>query len=204
LESNSFAEMVQRNTDGTHSLKADVFATADCKFELKNLDGTAAGFTTSGSTVADDPATDCDESLLLVRQPDGTIQYRQRNTVDPPGINGQAVYNGTPNVDRIAGGNDNDTFWGGLGNDRLEGQGAGADAVVGVGGDDWIQGGCGQDLLIGDHSSFFFDDPGLVAPGNEVFVGQIGENDYDAEGGDDLMSQNSAIDRNAGAAGFDW
>ena len=35
-------------------------------------------------------------------------------------------------------------------------------------------------------------------------VGQIGENDYDAEGGDDLMAQNAAIDRNAGAGGFDW
>ena len=37
-----------------------------------------------------------------------------------------------------------------------------------------------------------------------MFVGQVGENDYDAEGGDDLMSQNAAIDRNAGAGGFDW
>ena len=35
-------------------------------------------------------------------------------------------------------------------------------------------------------------------------VGEVGENDYDAEGGDDLMSQNPAVDRNAGAGGFDW
>ena len=35
-------------------------------------------------------------------------------------------------------------------------------------------------------------------------VGQVGENDYDAEGGDDLMAQNSAVDRNAGAGGWDW
>ena len=34
LESNSFSEMIQRNTDGTNTLKADVFATADCKFQL--------------------------------------------------------------------------------------------------------------------------------------------------------------------------
>ena len=50
----------------------------------------------------------------------------------------------------------------------------------------------------------FFDDPAEAAPGNDIFVGQVGENDYDAEGGDDLMAQNAAIDRNAGAAGFDW
>src|SRR4051794_10341360 len=275
LEGNSFSEMIERNTDGTSTLKADPFATADCKFELSKLFGTADDFTRLGSTVADDPATDCKENLLLIRKPDGTIQYRARNTVDTPGINGQAVYNGTPGVDRILGGNDNDTFWGGAGNDVIDGQGGddvalggdgndiitdldgadvpkggpgndaidggpgddipmggagsdfinggandnetfagegndyiiagqGADAVFGDGGDDWIEGGSGQDLLQGDHSAPFFDDPGEQKPGNDVFVGQVGENDYDAEGGDDLMAQNSAIDRNAGAGGFDW
>jgi Ca2+-binding RTX toxin-like protein len=275
LEGNSFSELIQRNTDGTHSLKADAFSTADCRFELKNLAGTAAAFTASGATVADDPNSQCDESKLLLRKPDGTIQYRAFNTLDPPGINGQSVYNGTSGNDRVAGGNDNDTFWGGLGNDRIEGQagddialggdgrdtltdlggadvlkggpgndsidsgtgddimmggdgadfmngggndnesfggpggdfiqaGQGADAVFGDGGDDWIQGGSGQDLLQGDHAAPFFDDPGEVAPGNDVMVGQVGENDYDTEGGDDLMAQNSAIDRNAGSGGFDW
>ncbi len=276
LEGNSFSELIMRNTDGTNTLKADAFATADCKFQLGNLAGTQAGFTSFGATVANDPTTlDCNESQLLLRKPDGTIQYRQINTVDPSGINGQSVYNGTPGVDRVWGGNDNDTFWGNAGNDVIEGgngddialggdgndiitdsggadvekggpgndaldggpgndnfmggdgqdfinggandneafagpgndfiiAGQGTDAVLGDGGDDWIQGGSGQDLLIGDHSAPFFDDPAQVAPGNDVFVGQVGENDYDAEGGDDLMAQNAAIDRNAGAAGFDW
>ena len=67
-----------------------------------------------------------------------------------------------------------------------------------------MEGGSGQDLIQGDHGAPFFDDPAQVAPGNEVMIGQVGENDYDAEGGDDLMAQNAAIDRNAGAAGFDW
>ncbi len=275
LEGNSFAEMIQRNTEGTNTLKADAFATADCKFQLANLAGTPAGFTQFGSTVADDPSTECKENLLLLRKPDGTIQYRQFNTVDPSGINGQAVYNGTNGSDRVFGGNDNDTFWGGGGRDFIEGNGGddvslggdgndiitdlsgadvlkggpgndaldggigddlfmggdgkdfinggandnetfagpgddfviagqGADAVFGDGGDDWIQGGSGQDLLIGDHGAPFFDDPAETAPGHDVFVGQVGENDYDAEGGDDIMSQNAAVDRNAGAGGFDW
>ena len=82
--------------------------------------------------------------------------------------------------------------------------GQGADAVFGDGGDDWIQGGTGQDLLQGDHGAPFFDDPGETHPGNDVFIGQPGENDYDTEGGDDIMEQNPAIDRNAGAGGFDW
>ena len=114
LEGNSFSEIIQRNTDGTNTLKADAFATADCKFQLSALTGTAAAFKSYGAAVADDPNTpDCNENLLLVRSPDGTISYKQRNSVDPPGINGQYVYNGTDGTDRVKGGNDNDTVWGG-------------------------------------------------------------------------------------------
>jgi Ca2+-binding RTX toxin-like protein len=287
LEGNSFSELIMRNTDNTNSLKADAFATADCKFQLGNLTSPAtvstvvrpAGYPAqilgAGSVNDDATTTDCDENLLLLKQPNGTIQYRAINSVDPSGINGQSVYNGTAGVDKVNGGNDNDTFWGGLGNDVIEGNGGddialggggndiitdlsgadilkggpgndaidaglgddismggdgqdfinggandnetfagpgndfiiagqGADAVLGDGGDDWIQGGSGQDLLQGDHAAPFFDDPAQVAPGNDIFIGQVGENDYDAEGGDDIMAQNPAIDRNAGAAGFDW
>ncbi|WP_307835772.1 peroxidase family protein [Phycicoccus sonneratiae] len=275
LEGNSFSEIIMRNTSGTRTLKADAFARADCKFDLANLEGTPAGWAASGATVADDPTSDCDEGRLLLRRPDGTIQYRATNTVDPPGLNGQAVYDGTAGTDRVAGGVDDDTVWGGAGDDVVEGGGGddvvlggpgddritdldgadvpkggpgddaidagpgndivhgndgndllnggandnevfagpgddlviagqGADVVFGGGGDDWIQGGTGQDLLQGDHGAPFFDDPAETAPGNDVFVGQVGENDYDAEGGDDVMAQNATIDRNAGAAGFDW
>ena len=102
----------------------------------------------------------------------------------------------------LGGANDNESF-AGEGNDFIN-AGQGADAVFGDGGDDWIQGGTGQDLLQGDHGAPFFDDPAEVHPGNDIFVGQVGENDYDTEGGDDLMAQNAAIDRNAGAGGFDW
>jgi len=274
LEGNSFAEMMMRNTDA-HSLKADSFGTADCKFQLANLAGTPAGYVAFGATVADDPDSECDESAVLLRKPDGTLQYRAINSVDPAGINGQSVYNGTGGLDRVTGGNDNDTFLGnegddviegnggddvslgGAGNDRItdfggadvlkggpgndylnggigddimmggEGQdfvnggandnetfggpgndfirsGDGADATFGDGGDDWIQGGSGQDLLIGDHSAPFFDDPAQTAPGHDIMIGQVGENDYDAEGGDDIMTSNAAVDRYAGSAGFDW
>src|SRR4051794_7217478 len=287
LEGNSFAELIQRNTEGTHTLKADAFATADCKFPIGELKSPASPTVTlprpapypapllGAGTVDDLPQTDCDENQVLLRKPDGTIQYRSFNKIDPSGINGQSVFKGTPGPDRIFGGIDNDTFWGddgkdviegnngddvalggdgndiitdlngadtlkgGPGNDAIDGgpgddlpmggdgsdflnggandnesfagegndfiiAGQGADAVFGDGGDDWIQGGSGQDLLQGDHSAPFFDDPAEVKPGNDVFVGQVGENDYDAEGGDDIMSQNAAVDRNAGAGGFDW
>ena len=268
LEGNSFSELIQRNTTGTDSMKADAFATADCKFQLADITAYSGAPTASASLVPpipplttagavnDDPkTTDCDENQLLLMKPDGTVQYRAINNIDPSGINGQSVYNGTDGVDRINGGDDvalggegndiitdldgadvlkggpgndamdagpgDDIMMGGDGSDFLNGgandnetfagpgndfinAGQGADAVFGDGGDDWIEGGTGQDLLQGDHGAPFFDDPGELAPGNDVFIGQPGENDYDAEGGDDLMMQNSAIDRNAGAGGFDW
>ena len=290
LEGNSFSELIERNTDYTNTLKADAFATADCKFQMSAIhpytgapassataDPAFAPLTGAGA-VDDDPNTSCDENQLLLLKPDGTVQYRANNNIDPPGINGQTVFNGKDdpaNGDRIYGGVDNDTIWGNKGNDVIEGNngddialggdgddiitdlngadtpkggpgndaidggpgddipmgnagndfinggandnesfagpgndfviaGQGADTVFGDGGDDWLEGGTGQDLLQGDHGAPFFDDPGELQAGDDIFVGQPGENDYDAEGGNDIMEQNAAIDRNAGAAGFDW
>ena len=67
----------------------------------------------------------------------GQIRYRPINSVDPPGINGQSVYNGTAGADKIYGGNDNDTFLGNEGNDIIDG-GAGDDVALGGDGNDII------------------------------------------------------------------
>jgi Ca2+-binding RTX toxin-like protein len=266
LEGNSFAELVMRNTNA-HTLKADAFATADCKFELGRL-------TFSGTIVNDDPLSECDERSVLIHMPDGTIRYREINAVDPPGINGQSVYNGTAGPDKIYGGNDNDTFLGNEGNDTIEGNGgadialggegddvitdfagddvpkggpgndaidagpgldiimagegkdftngganinetfAGSgndfvmagqslDAVFGDTGDDWIEGGDQPDLLQGDSGNLFFKDTGNP-PGNDVQIGQGGDDDYDHEGGDDIGLAGPGIEKIAGGAGYDW
>jgi Ca2+-binding RTX toxin-like protein len=266
LEGNSFAELIMRNTDA-QSLKADVFGTADCEFELSHLAGAVPGL------IANDPASECDESKVLIRMADGTIRYRQTNAVDPPGLNAQSTYNGTSGDDKVHGGVDNDTFWGNAGNDRIEGNdgadvalggqgndvitdsagddnlkggdgndaidagpgldliqsgfgsdfvdgglnanetfagedddfviaGNGADAVEGDGGDDWEEGGNSNDLLQGDNGAPFFDDNNR--PGHDVLIGDGGEDDYDAEGGDDIMVAGPGVERNAGIAGFDW
>ncbi|MCW2601473.1 MAG: heme peroxidase [Frankiales bacterium] len=217
LEGNSFAELIQRNTDGTNTLKADAFATADCKFQLANLNGTAAGFTAFGSTVADDVSTpDCDESKLLLRKPDGTIQYRQVNTVDPVGINGQSVYNGTPGVDRVFGGNDNDTFWGGAGNDIIEGNGgddvalggagndiitdlSGADVLKGGPGNDALDGGIGDDIFMGGDGQDFIngganDNEAFAGPGNDFVIAGQGADAVFGDGGDDWIQGGSGQD----------
>ena len=217
LEGNSFSEMIQRNTEGTDTLKADAFGTADCKFQLANLAGTPAGFTSFGSTVADDTTTpDCDESKLLLRKPDGTIQYRQFNTVDPSGINGQSVYNGTPNADRVFGGNDNDTFWGGLGNDVIEGNGgddvalggegndiitdlAGADVPKGGPGNDAIDAGIGDDIPMGNAGSDFIngganDNESFAGPGNDYVIAGQGADAVFGDGGDDWIEGGTGQD----------
>ena len=72
LEGNSFAELIERNTDGTNTLKADAFATADCKFQLGNLAGTAGRLHAAGAgSVADDPRD------RLQREPAAAAQARR-------------------------------------------------------------------------------------------------------------------------------
>ena len=207
LEGNSFAEMMMRNTN-VHTLKADSFATADCKFELKKLAGTTAGFADSGNTVADDPDSDCDEAALLIRMPDGTIKYRARNTVDPSGINGQSVYNGTAGVDRIFGGNDSDTFWGGAGNDIIEG-GDGADVALGGDGDDIITDLAGDDVPKGGPGNDAID----AGPGLDIIMGGDGKdftngganaNETFGGTGDDFIMLGQGIDAAFGDSGDDW
>jgi Ca2+-binding RTX toxin-like protein len=210
LEGNSFAELIQRNTAGSaNTLKADAFATADCKFQLKGLDGNPAGFASFGSTVADNVATQCDESKLLFRKPDGTIQYRQVNTVDPVGVNGQSVYNGTAKADRIWGGSDNDTFWGGAGDDVIEGGGgndvalggdgndiitdlSGNDILKGGPGNDALDGGIGNDILLGGDGQDFIngganDNLSFGGPGNDFVMAGQGTNAAQGDGGDDWL-----------------
>ena len=207
LEGNSFSELIMRNTNAK-SLKADAFATADCKFELKNLAGTPAGFTQFGNIVRDDPASECKENLVLIRKSDGTIQYRARNTVDPSGINGQSVYNGTDGVDRIYGGNDSDTFWGGLSNDKIEG-GAGADVALGGEGNDIITDLAGDDVPKGGPGNDAID----AGPGLDIVMGGEGKDFTDGGAnanetfggdGDDFIKLGQSLDAAFGDSGDDW
>ncbi|MEP7203194.1 MAG: peroxidase family protein [Ilumatobacteraceae bacterium] len=279
LEGNSFAELIMRNTNA-RGLKADLFATADCQFSMA-----WAQSHITGSSIADDPSTtDCNENERLTFI-GGAITYRTTNLADPAGLNAQASYNGTSGVDKMHGGVDTDTFWGGAGGDIVEGDdgadffqtgdgddlitdihgpdfvrsgdgndsvdtgpdddvimtgfgsdfanggqnsdqffmgegndfvlgGDGPDTVFGSGGDDWLEGGNANDLLQGDSGAPFFDDINCsydeslpvkrCIGGHDVFIGNNGENDYDAEGGDDIMFNNASIERNAGLTGFDW
>ncbi len=208
LEGNSFSEMIQRNTDGTHALKSDAFSTVDCRFELAHLDGTIEGFDQFGADVADDPTTECNESLLLQRRPDGTIAYKATNEVDPKGINAQSVYDGTSGDDRVSGGTDDDTFWGGAGNDTIEGNsgndvalgGEGDDVVTDLGGDDTLKGGPGDDAVDGG--------PGLDlllgGDGHDVISGGLGGNLVFGGPDSDFVVAGDGTDTAQGDGGDDW
>jgi Ca2+-binding RTX toxin-like protein len=126
------------------------------------------------------------------------------------GGNGNDVIDAGPGLDIIMSGEGHDFSNGGLnGNETFAGEGNdlviagdGPDTVFGGGGDDWQEGGNANDLLQGDSGAPFFDD--INAPGHDVLIGDSGEDDYDAEGGDDVMVAGPGIERNHGVFGFDW
>ncbi|GIE27419.1 hypothetical protein Ait01nite_004640 [Actinoplanes italicus] len=207
LEGNTFAELISRNTTAS-GLRADVFATTDCKFDLNTLNGTEAGYARDGNLVDDDPATECNERALLLRHPDGTIAYRARNSVDKPGMNAQSVFVGTENRDRVRAGNDNDTIWGAEGDDVLEG-GAGDDVTVGGEDDDVLTDEGGADFSMGGPGNDAVD----AGPGVDIILGGDGRdftngganaNETFGGEGDDLIVAGDGEDGAFGDSGDDW
>ena len=161
LEGNSFAELVMRNTDA-HT--AEGRPVRDGRLQVRarqpghrrprsgQITGPAPSRTTRRPSATRTPC--------CIRMPNGQIRYRAINSVDPPGINAQCVYNGTAGVDRIYGGNDNDTFLGNEGNDIIEGGG----------GDDVALGGDGNDII----TDLAGDDVPKGGPGNDAIDGGTG------------------------------
>ncbi|GAA1496759.1 Ig-like domain-containing protein [Paeniglutamicibacter kerguelensis] len=202
LEGNSMAELIMRNTDAA-ALKADVFAVADCEFELGNLTSAAGS-----NAVADDPTSVCDEGALLMRMADGTIRYRVSNTVDRAGLNAQSTYNGTAVRDRVWGGIDNDTVWGNEGDDIIEGN-DGADTVLGGDGNDIITDSFGDDVLKGGPGNDAVDaGPGLditmTGDGDDFANGGLNGNEHFLGEGNDLVLSGDGPDTVFGGGGDDW
>ena len=159
LEGNSFAQLVQLNTDATH-LPGDIFQTPAFTLEVDpskqhtglGTDGRAdptGGITINGVEVTklvirDNPNTVGPDSNYLHYTGDQTV-----------------VLGGTAGNDiLIAGSSDDDTVWGDAGNDYLEGGfgddnllgGDGDDIIQDMGGNDNIKGGAGNDVIEDGHS----------------------------------------------------
>ncbi len=198
LEGNSFAEMIMRNTNGTTPSRPTRSRRPTASSSSRTSAAPPQGSRASGNTVADDPDSECDENLVLLRQPDGTIKYRARNTVDPSGINGQSVYNGTAGVDRIFGGNDSDTFWGGPSRDFIEG-GDGADVALGGEGDDIITDLNGDDVPKGGPGNDAIDAGPVVdivmgGEGKDFTNGGANANETFGGDGDDFIMLGEGAD----------
>ncbi len=101
--------------------------------------------------------------------------------------------------DAIFGGEGDAETFAGLGNDFVS-AGTGLNVVFGNEGDDWIEGGASADLLQGDNGAPFGDSTIL---GHDVLMGE-GNDDYDAENGDDIMFGSAGTNKNWGSWGFDW
>lgn len=113
--------------------------------------------------------------------------------------NGELVLGGAGN-DFVVGGADPTEIFGGHGNDFIMGTDA-ADILFGGEGDDWLEGGDQPDLLQGDNGEPFHISP---IGGNDVLIGQGGNDEYDAESGDDIMVSDEGTERHEGMLGFDW
>ncbi|WP_223543100.1 peroxidase family protein, partial [Pseudomonas sp. GL-B-12] len=116
------------------------------------------------------------------------------------GGNGLNLILGQAGQDFIITGEDAADSSGGLGNDFILGSKANEFARGGEG-DDWIQGGS-ADGVAGDNFDPFGNDPII---GNDVFMGDGGPDNFDGEGGDDIMvGSPSEADRFIGFSGYDW
>jgi hypothetical protein len=124
------------------------------------------------------------------------------------GGGGNDAINSGPGLDLLFGQNGRDFVmhgqevtqsFAGAGSDFVRGGRAG-DIITGNEDDDWLEGGLGTDLVQGDNALTFQNDP---KGGADILNGGSGDDDHDAEGGDDIML-NNGTDRHAGMLGFDW
>jgi Ca2+-binding RTX toxin-like protein len=124
------------------------------------------------------------------------------------GGEGNDVIGNAGGLDLLFGGDGSDAIFGGvgdaetfagLGNDFVF-AGSGINTVFGNAGDDWIEGGQGADLLQGDNGDPF---GASTMIGHDVLVGD-GNDDYDAESGNDIMFGTPGVNKSWGALGFDW
>ncbi|EKF60343.1 heme peroxidase, partial [Agrobacterium albertimagni AOL15] len=209
LESDSFADLIRRNTDteevGLH-INGAAFQTADYIIEMDQSRQYNKGLADNGRA---DPtrAPDVISAItgtdsLVTRGPD-YLKYNGGEHV---------VLGGTNRSETIIGGAGDDTIWGEGGDDRIEGGygvdhihgGDGSDVITdsgtdigaadvlkGEGGDDLINGGMGLDLIFGGDGS------DILAGGSEaksIFGGQGNDFIRAASGGGGVVYGNEGHD----------
>ncbi len=180
------------------------------------IHGTEAGESIRGDKGDDSIWGHGGDDNLEGGQGDDTIHGNAGNDVITDQF-GDDTLHGGPGDDAINAGSGLDLIFGNTGSDfilhgnEITQSFAGADTdfvrggnandlITGNEGDDWLEGSGGHDLVQGDNALTFQNDPN---GGADILYGGPGNDDHDAEGGDDIML-NNGIDRHAGMLGFDW
>jgi Ca2+-binding RTX toxin-like protein len=206
LESDSFADLIRRNTDtedsGMHTNGA-AFQTADYIIEMDQSKQYNKGL---GNT---DPTGDADVISAITGT--ASLVVRAANYLRFTGEE-HVVLGGTNASETLIGGDGDDTIWGDGGDDRIEGGfgvdhlhggdgndiitdsgtdvGA-ADVIKGEGGDDVINGGMGLDLIFG-------------GDGNDVLTGGEDQKGLSGGEGDDFIRSPTGGGAILGNEGNDW
>ncbi|MFN3635389.1 MAG: peroxidase family protein, partial [Rhizobium rhizophilum] len=206
LESDSFADLIRRNTDteevGLH-INGAAFQTADYIIEMDQSRQYNDGLGSADPTRAPDVISAITGTNSLVTRGPDYLKYNGGEHV---------VLGGTNRSETIIGGAGDDTIWGEGGDDRIEGGygvdhihgGEGSDIITdsgtdigaadvlkGEGGDDLINGGMGLDLIFGGDGS------DILSGGSEaksIFGGQGNDFIRAASGGGGVVYGNEGDD----------
>ncbi len=130
---------------------------------------------------------------------------------DALGVDNQTFYGGDGNDVLVTfGGNDwlqgdsgNDTLISGLGNDILRG-GDGDDQLWGGPGSDNLDGGAGNDVIVGGSANDTDVDQYFGGLGNDTLIGNAAGNMLNGDDGNDWLWGGAGIDVLMGGAGADW
>ncbi|MBD1203449.1 MAG: hypothetical protein H9533_04850, partial [Rhodobacteraceae bacterium] len=206
LESDSFADLINRNTDGEHlglSINGAAFQTAAWVLEVDQTKQFNAGIGNADPTREMDVLSSMNGTASLVVRDTNYVKYLGGEHV---------VIGGTSGDDTIIGGGGDDGLWGYDGDDNIEGGfgvdhihgGEGsdlitdmgtdigaADVIKGQGGDDLINGGMGLDLIFGG------DGRDVLAGGDEakdIFGGQGDDFIRSPSGGGGIVYGNEGND----------
>ena len=183
LETNSFSEMVTRNT-GANNAPLNQFLMATRLFDMTNP---TAAVPADGT-----PASTCSNGCVATNNVNGRLRWRftQTPAPGPNAVPDDAIFVGRTGADYQIGGLGNDTLKGLAGNDYLDGNSAN-DTLFGGDGNDLFNDGFGNNLLAGANGDDVFlssgGDTALGGFGADFFGGSTGPNVVEAGVGNDLV-----------------
>ena len=212
LEGNSFAQLVQLNTDATH-LPGDIFS--DARVHIGGRPDRSSSLAWASTAEPTRPGelrsagskSPSWSSATIPILPDRDTNYL--HYIGEPDV----VLGGTAGNDiLIAGSSDDDTIWGDAGNDYIDGGfgddnllgGDGDDIIQDKGGDDNIKGGAGNDVIEDGHSIIWLGNIILGGDGKDFIVTREDISTIFGGAGDDFILGNKVNLPETGNEGDDW